>query len=413
MRNKTFLALCILILVNQTGWGIMTPVMPEYARSFGLGRGEIGLVIGIYGIARFLANVPAGQLAERRGRRTVLIVGTLVNSLASGLIATATNLPQLLLYRLLAGLGAATVLTGGQIMVSDLSTSQNRARMVSLYQGFFILGVGLGPAPGGFLADQWGLRAPMVIYAVFSLLACGVALLLIRETRPASTPSPLTRGEASTDAVTADSLWALLRTGPFVMIGAISFAQFLGRTGAMFTLVPLLGKDRLDLTSSQIGVALALVNVLNLAVLYHAGVLADRLGRKRVIVPASLICGLAMVLFALGESYVAYVIAACVWGLGSGIAGPAPAAYVADIAPSELRGRAFGLYRSVADSGYIIGPIVLGWMAGWSGYTLPLLLTGGLFLATSTLFGRFAPETGRTKAPAATPVTPTAAGSGG
>jgi MFS family permease len=87
-----------------------------------------------------------------------------------------------------------------------------------------------------------------------------------------------------------------------------------------------------------------------------------------------------------------------VWGLGSGIAGPAPAAYVADIAPPELRGRAFGLYRSVADSGYIVGPIVLGWMAGETGYTLPLLLTGLLFLTTATLFLRFAPETGRLQA---------------
>jgi MFS family permease len=262
--------------------------------------------------------------------------------------------------------------------------------MVSLYQGFFILGVGLGPAPGGFLADQFGLRAPMVVYALFSLAACGVALLFIRETRPAAVdPAQVTREGRTADVVEAGSLWELLRSGPFLL---------LGRTGAMFTLVPLLGKDRMALSGSQIGLALALVNVLNLAVLYHAGALADRLGRKRVIVPASLVCGLAMVLFALGESYAVYVLAACVWGLGSGIAGPAPAAYVADIAPPELRGRAFGLYRSVADSGYIVGPIVLGWMAGETGYTLPLLLTGLLFLTTATLFLRFAPETGRLQA---------------
>ena len=72
MRDRTFLALCLLILVNQLGFGIITPVLPAYGRSFGVGASAVGLILGIYGLARFIANVPAGHLAERRGRRTVL-----------------------------------------------------------------------------------------------------------------------------------------------------------------------------------------------------------------------------------------------------------------------------------------------------------------------------------------------------
>ena len=102
MRDRSFLALCALILVNQIGFGIITPVLPGFARSFGLDASSVGLVIGIYGFARFLANVPAGQIAERRGRRQVLIIGTIITSVASALMATATNLPLLLAYRLLA-----------------------------------------------------------------------------------------------------------------------------------------------------------------------------------------------------------------------------------------------------------------------------------------------------------------------
>ena len=186
MRDRSFVAVCALILVNQIGFGIVTPVLPAYARSFGLGPADIGLVIGIYGFARFLANVPAGQIAERRGRRPVLIIGTVITSVASALMATAGSLPQLLVYRLLAGLGAATVITGGQIMVGDLSNAQNRGRMMSMYQGVFLIGVGLGPTPGGLLADHLGIRAPFIAYAIFSALACVLALLIIRETRPAT-----------------------------------------------------------------------------------------------------------------------------------------------------------------------------------------------------------------------------------
>ena len=143
MRNRSFLALCFLVLVNQVGFGVITPVLPSYARSFGLSGGAVGLVIGSYGLARFLANVPAGHLAERQGRRRVIILGTAITSIAAALIATATSLTLLLAYRLLAGLGAATVLTAGEIMVGDIATPENRGRMMSLYQGFFLVCVGL------------------------------------------------------------------------------------------------------------------------------------------------------------------------------------------------------------------------------------------------------------------------------
>lgn len=399
MRNRLFLPLCLLILVNQLGFGLITPVLPAYARGFGLSAGAVGLVIGVYGLARFLANVPAGQLAERRGRKPVLILGTAITTVASALMATAASLGQLLLYRLLAGFGAATVLTGGQVMVGDLATAENRGRMMSLYQGFFLIGVGLGPALGGLLADRLGLRAPFVAYAAFSGLACLMALGVIRETKPRGAVRAASEGAPSAAAR------AVVWSAPFLLVGLVSFVQFFARTGAFFTVVPLLGKDRMGASEAQIGLVQTLAQVVNLAVLYHAGLLADRLGRKRVIVPATLMCGLAMAMFALSGSYALYLLSALVWGLGSGFAGPSPAAYVADIAPPELRGRVFGAYRSLADSGYIVGPILLGWLAGVGGYGLPLLLTAALFLLSGALFGFVAPEPHRRPAMAA-PLTP-------
>lgn len=399
MRDRSFLALCALILVNQMGFGIITPVLPAYARSFGLDASSVGLVIGIYGFARFLANVPAGQLAERRGRRQVLIVGTVITSIASALIATATSLPLLLAYRLLAGLGAATVLTGGQIMVGDIATPENRGRMMSTYQGFFLVGVGLGPAPGGILADQFGLRAPFVAYAIFSALACVLAMLVIRETKPEAGSAS---AAAISSAASADGarIRATLFSRPFLLIGAVSFVQFFARTGAVFTAVPLLGIDRAGLTASQIGYAMAGVNLLNIATLYPSGQLADRVGRKLAIAPATLFCGLAMLLWGRATDYPSFILAAAVWGLGSGISGPSPAAYVADLAPADLRGRIFGYFRSVSDFGYIIGPLLIGAMIDRFGYGTPLMATAVMFLISGVAFWAFAPEFHRRAAPA-------------
>jgi DHA1 family multidrug resistance protein-like MFS transporter len=412
VRDRSFIALLALILVNQIGFGIITPVLPSYARSFGLDPADIGLVIGIYGFARFIANVPAGYLSDRRGRRQVLVIGTAITSVASALIASADSLPQLLAYRLLAGLGAATVITAGQIMVGDLATPENRGRLMSIYQGVFLFGVGLGPTPGGLLADYFGLRAPFIAYAAFSAGACVLALLLIRETKPAT---PATSDEAdrrspaeahaAAVAATAVDRAVLLRTlssRAFILIVFVSFAQFVGRTGALFTVAPLLGTEDIGLSSSQIGYALTLVNALNIMTIYFSGAFADRFGRKRVIVPAMLVEGIGLALFAYSGSYPLFLLSAATWGFGSGISGPAPAAYVTDLAPSEVRARVFGYFRSLSDAGYIVGPLALGWIATRWGYDAPLLLTAGMILLAGALFAVFAPEFHRARrAPAA------------
>jgi MFS family permease len=97
-------------------------------------------------------------------------------------------------------------------------------------------------------------------------------------------------------------------------------------------------------------------------------------------------------MFAAGGGYALFLASAALWGFGSGLAGPAPAAYVADIAPDAVRGSLWGIYRTVADLGYVIGPIFLGWLAQAQGYRAPLLLTAAMLVVVGLLFARLAPE---------------------
>jgi MFS family permease len=74
-RNRILIWMCALIAVNQLGFGSIVPVIALYARSFGVLQSAIGVAIGVYGLARFLIAVPAGQLADGLGRRNVLALG--------------------------------------------------------------------------------------------------------------------------------------------------------------------------------------------------------------------------------------------------------------------------------------------------------------------------------------------------
>src|SRR5215813_15676955 len=87
--TRVLVWMCVLIAVNQLGFGSVMPVLALYARSFGVGQSAIGLAIAIYGLARFLIAVPAGQLADRAGRRGALALGGLITAAGNLLCAWA------------------------------------------------------------------------------------------------------------------------------------------------------------------------------------------------------------------------------------------------------------------------------------------------------------------------------------
>lgn len=173
-RNRVLVWICALIAVNQLGFGSIVPVVPLYASAYGVSQAAIGLTIGLYGLARFLVNVPAGALAERVGRRGTLALGGVCTAVGNLLCASAPNYPAFLGARFLAGIGAALTLTAAQIVLADISTPARRGRIMATYSGVFAFAVGIGPYPGGLLAEHLGLAAPFYAFAGLSL--AGAAL---------------------------------------------------------------------------------------------------------------------------------------------------------------------------------------------------------------------------------------------
>jgi len=385
--------MCVLIAVNQLGFGGIVPVLALYARSFGVSQSAIGVAIAIYGLARFLVAMPAGRLADGFGRRPALAIGGLVTAGGNLLCAYAPSFAVLVGARFVAGAGAALVLIAGQIVLADITTPERRGRTMAIYQGVFLFAVGIGPLPGGLLAQHYGLRAPFVAYAVAGVAAAALAWALIPETKSARSPgSP----EASLLLPPFRSQVRILtgHTG-FMLVSLVSFMNAVARTGALFNVIPVLAQDRLSLSTDRIGLGLALASLVGLVVVYPSGVLVDRYGRKAVIVPASFVAGVSMLLFLVAPSY-AWFLAGCVaWSLAVGVSGAAPAAYAADVAPPGMNAAAMSAFRMLADLGYVVGPIALGLSTDLVGADATLGATAALLAATALLFGRYAHESHR------------------
>jgi MFS family permease len=389
--------MCALIAVNQLGFGGIVPVLALYARSFGVPQSAIGVAIGVYGLARFLVAVPAGHLADWLGRRSVLAIGGLVTAAGNLLCAYAPTFAALIGARFVAGAGAALVLTAGQIVLADITVPAHRGRTMAIYQGTFLFAVGIGPFPGGLLAERFGLEAPFVAFAVAGALAAAVAWLRVPETRdmrradrraaPAALPSFVTQIRTLTGQL------------GFVLVSLIGFANAVARTGGLFNVIPVLARDRLGLTTDCIGFGLGLASVVGLAFAYPAGVLVDRYGRKAVIVPSTIMAGISLALFFLAPSYAWFLVACIAWSVAAGVSGAAPIAYAADVASPGRNAAAMSTFRMLADLGYVIGPIALGLVTDLAGPDWALGGTAVLLVGVALLFARFAPETYRAGRP--------------
>ncbi len=393
VERRVLFAMCVLISINQLGFGSVIPVLPLYAQSFGVPASAIGMAVAIYGLARFFVAVPSGQLSDRLGRRPTLAMGGVISALGSFWCAAATGYPEFIVARFVSGAGAGIILTTGQVVLADISTPERRGRIISIYQGCFLFAVGIGPLPGGLLASHFGLAVPFQAYGVASLLAMLVAWFAVEETRGMG-HGGVGQGAAVTISYVRQ-LNLLLRQVGFVLVCGISLANSVIRTGGLFTVIPVFAVLRLSLNVAEIGFGMALGSVAGVIAAYPSGVLVDRFGRKAVIVPATLITGLSMLLFMISPSYVWFVVSCVVWGVAASIGGTAPAAYAADSAPPGMNAAAMSTFRMVGDLGYVIGPIFLGFLVDVRGPQSALLVTAGISILAAYLFFKYAPETYR------------------
>ncbi len=390
-QHETLFWVCLLIFVNQLGFGSIVPVVPLYADAFGVSAAAIGATIAVYGAARFAMNVPTGFLADRYGRQKALALGgliTVIGNFGSGLSDVYW---QFLIGRFVAGAGAAMVITGTQIVVADISTRRNRGRMMAVYQGIFLFAVGFGPVPGGILADTISLSAPFFAYSILGGCVSLLAWFRIPDTGEIGRSAAAAAGGERPPLL--QQLAALRRETGFVLIAIVSFAAFFARTGGLFNLVPTLAENDLGLSASQIGLGLGAISLVGLGLAYPSGMLVDRFGRKTVIVPSTLFSGAAMFMFAVMPDFRWFLLSCIVWAISIGISGPAPAAYAADMAPVGMNASAMGLYRMLADTGYIIGPLGLGLAADFASPEIALIGTGIMVLVSGVVFALLAPET--------------------
>ena len=393
-KHEILFILCSTGVLVSAGMGVIAPVLPLFGKTFGVNTALVGLLMTSFGLARVLGDLPSGYLTDRFDPRWMLIGGPILIGISSVMAGLATNFWELTAYRFIQGAGSAAYNTAAMVAVVDLSTPENRGRTLGIYHSSLLSGSSLGPTIGGVVGEYFGLRAPFFVYAGLSFLIPIWVYLRLNRAVGSLTKERAVQTSSRPYSLTASlsAIKSCLANSNYRLIVLITFLLFFTRIGSRLTILPLLGAERLQLGPSQIGLALTWLAVLNFAFLYPAGSMADRWGRKKILVPGCLFMGLALIMFSFSNEFWFFMISATLLGIATGVSGPIPAVYAADVIPSNNYGMTMGLFRTFGDLGWMMGPVLLGFFSDLGGYGLALQANAVFLFIGIALFGLRAKE---------------------
>eukprot|EP00668_Euglena_longa_P004791 GGOE01005610.1.p1 GENE.GGOE01005610.1~~GGOE01005610.1.p1 ORF type:complete len:512 (+),score=96.38 GGOE01005610.1:53-1588(+) len=371
-------------LITGTAIGVILPLLPLFARSIGVCTTELGMLIGAVGLARLVFNIPAAWMAERYGRRPLLIGGPLLTSCGMVLTAASSTLMELLGTRFLVGIGGSCQISGAQLYLSDISTVANRARTMVPNMIAFNIGTLLGPAIGGYMAEAFGLLAPF--YFVASALVL-VTLNNVRLTETQHVLSPAAQGSVRDAFHHTLGQWRpLLSSKDMQTIMALHGIFLVICSGAQFTLMPLLAAERFGLGPSVIGMCFATMSAVAVAGAQPVAWVSDKCGRKSVIITGVAVISCALALMPVAWSYESFMAVVVLWGIGNTLLGGGPAAYVADLTQPSQRAQALALLRCAGDGGLMVGASLLGCVADLTTLDVGFRAASALLVACGASF---------------------------
>jgi len=365
----------LLVIVNAfvgAMVGLERTVVPLIAeQDFGLvSRSIILSFLVSFGIVKALANLFAGRMSDRLGRKQILVAGWLFGLPVPWLIIFAPSWSWVVFANVLLGINQGLCWSTTVIMKIDLVGPKQRGLAMGLNEFAGYLAVSLSALITGYLAAVYGLRPtpfyPGIAFAVLGLVA---SIFLVKETRghaqQEATRSSLASPELSYPQSKPTFAQILLLTSwKDRALFAASQAGMVNNLndGMVWGLVPIFLAGA-GLPLKQVGVVAAVYPAVWGISQLATGALSDRWGRKGMIVSGMWIQALGICLFVLGNKFLPWVGAAALLGIGTALVYPTLLAAVSDVAHPEWRASSVGVYRLWRDGGYAVGALLSGILA--------------------------------------------------
>ena len=357
--------------------GAVLPVLPRYVHGpLDAGNIAVGVVIGSYAVTGLLFRPLAGRLADRRGRKPAVLLGSILVAVAGFLYLLPLGVAGLIGARLLLGAGEGTVFTAGSAWIVDIAPPGRRGRVIGLYGLAVWSGLSIGPLVGELLLQASGYTLVWLFAGVSPLVGALIALRLPDPFHPkpeADEHHPLIAREAvQPGTALALASFGYATVASFVVLhldergvghGAVVFGVF----ATMVVLTRLIGGD-----------------------------LPDRVGPVRVAIVATVVEAAGLATVGVAQTLTVAVGGALAMGAAFSLLYPSLSLIVVGLVPETRRGAALGTFTAFFDAGIGFGAPLAGIAAALSGYEGAFLFAAAIALVSSATIALTISSRGRT-----------------
>lgn len=366
-------------LVAISGVVGINPIMPNIAKSLNIPTQEIGLVMTTFLMPTTVGTLIFGALADRIGRKKVLIPSLLLFGVGGILCAIANNFHSLLEWRFLTGVGAASLESLELTLISDLYSG----KMLTTAMGFNSAMIGIAatiyPLVGGVLGElSW--RYPFLL----SILAFPVALLISKNLKVPTKQK--TTGNLNFSNYIKNTFNNIKNPQVFALLFAV-FSLFVIELGTFYTYVPILAGTQLGASGVEIGIIICCQSLVFSFAASQVGFLANQFSEKKLIMLGFLLCGLSLLIMPAINNAWLLIIPSVIFGVSVALIFPPLQATLAGIAPEGYRAGFMALNVTVQSLGRALGPLFAGLAYGVWGIQGVFYASAVLIIITVVVFG--------------------------
>ncbi len=364
---RALYVLLLVVFINLVGFGLVIPLLPFYAKSLNASPWQVTALFSAYSLGQFLAEPFWGRLSDRIGRRPVLIVTILANTLSYVALAFAPTIGVAFLVRLASGFGGGNISTI-QGYMADVTPPEKRAGRMGLLGSAFGMGFVVGPTLGGLLpglahlfghsdTGRLAFQIPLLTAAALAAIASlGVFLFVVESRAPSHKDAPVIRRRDHLAAAAAHPVLSRV-----LLVTLVSTAAFAG----MESVFGLWTQARFDWGPRQVGLCFAVIGVIaSVGQGLITGRLARRFGEAKVLTTGLAIIALSLALTPFVPTSAFVPLAVGCTAFGQSLVFPCVAALISRATPPDKQGAMLGLNMAAGSLARMTGPMIAGPLFG-------------------------------------------------
>lgn len=366
LRNKNLYLIFGITLIGVMGVASITPAFPDIIEHFGISPQQVGGLIVAFTLPGIFLTPLTGVLADRYGRKIVLIPSLFLFGLAGFACMFTKDFYSLMVLRFFQGVGASSLSSMNITLIGDLFEGKERTAVMGYNGSVLSIATASYPALGGVIAI-WGWQ---YIFAL-PILAIPLGFLVMRGLKNTHTGGKMNLRNyfgRVWKTINQKTVWGLLIT---------NLILFIILYGTYLTYFPLMMESRLGADSYQIGLMMSLMSLMTAIMSSQLGRLNRLLGQKRQLIFGSLSYFLASVLMFLANDYYFLAFSVFVFGFGHGITIPSIQNMLVGKTAISERAAFMSLNSMVLRGGQTAGPLLLGTVYAFLGLNATFL-TGAI-----------------------------------